>query len=338
MFARRFLLSVVALAAGVLSFGAPARSETLVMVSPPAELDSAVRASLAPWRVKIIVIDMASGTPAELALTQGAGFVVWRDRDELVLWNAGGGIGERRGIPPDLDDASAAALALSIKTWMNLGAPPPPEPPIDGGGNGDTVEPMEHTGGEPPGPTGAAGRVDVLPPPRVPPPLPRLRVDAATGVRSNTGNHGRTDMRLGVAAAARVWRVDAGLAVELGPSHAAQGTGGAGDLSMIAFGVNARYPVVLTPSLVVAPGIGAVMERTRFQGVDTMSRAFSDAGMSIGLDAAGVLEWRRGPFVVGLEIGGTALPSGDLQDRNVKLHTPAHLQARGLARLGLVLR
>jgi hypothetical protein len=334
VFARRLLLSVVALAA----LFAQARGETLVMVSPPAELDSAVRASLAPWRVKIIVVDMASGTPAELALTQGAGFVVWRDDDELVLWNAGGGIGERRGIPPELDDASAAALALSIKTWMNLGAPPPPEPPIDGGDIGDTVEPMEHTGGEPPGPTGEPGRIDGLPGPRAPLPPPRLRVDAATGVRSNAGDHGRTDMRLGVAAAARVWRIDAGFAFELGPSHPAQGIGGAGDLSMMAFGVSARYPLVLAPSLVAAPGVGVVMERSQFRGVDTMSRAFSDAGMNVGFDAGGVIEWRRGPFLLGLEIGGTVLPSGDLQDRNVKLHTPAHLQARGLARLGLVLR
>ncbi len=331
MLARRLLLSVVAIAA----WFAPAAGETLVMVSPPAELDSAVRASLAPWRVKIIVIDMASGTPAELALTQGAGFVVWRDQDELVLWNAGGGVGERRGIPPDLDDASAAALALSIKTWMNLGAPPPPEAAgdsiTDAGGTSDAVEPV--------GPEGTGGpHADVLPAPRVPPPLPRLRVDAATGVRSNTGDHGRTDMRLGLAAAARVWRLDAVLAVELGPSHAARPENGSGDMSMIAFGLHARYPLVLTPSLVAAPGLGVVMEHTTFNGLDEMSRAVTDSDLSVGFDAGGVIEWRRGPLVVGLELGGTVVPSAKLQDGNVKLRTPTHLQARGLARLGVVLR
>lgn len=327
MLARRLLLSVVALAA----LCANAAGETLVMVSPPAELDAAVRASLAPWRVKIIVIDVASGTPAELALTQRAGFVVWRDRDQLVLWNAGGGSGERRGIPADLDDASAAALALSIKTWMNLGAPPPPDPlTVEDGGPSEPIEPS----GPPP-----SGVIDVLrPPPRVAPPLPRLRVDAATGMRSNTGGHGRTDARLGLTAAARVWQLDAVLAAELGSSHQATADNGAGDMSMVAFGLHARYPLVLTPSLVAAPGIGFVMERTSFEGADSMDRTFSDAAMIYGFDASGVIEWRRGPFVVGLEVGGTAVSSADLTDRNVKLHTPAHLQARGLARLGLVLR
>src|SRR5688500_5005586 len=107
------------------------------MVSPPPELDAAVRTSLAPWRVKIIVVDLASGTPAELALAQGAGFVVWADDGELVLWDAGAGTGERRDIPETLDDANAAALALSIKTWMHLGAPPE-----SSSGTGDPAEPI----------------------------------------------------------------------------------------------------------------------------------------------------------------------------------------------------
>jgi hypothetical protein len=310
--ARRVLPSAVVLAALLAWRGAPASAETLVMVSPPAELDQAVRASLAPWRVKIIVIEMASGTPAELALTLGAGFVVWRDHDQLVLWNAGGGAGERRGIPPDLDDAGAAALALSIKTWMNLGAPPPD--PI-------AVEPP---------------RDELLPTPPPPSP-PRARIDAASGVRTNTADHGRTELRLGVAATARVWRLDAGLGVELGPAHAVQTGEGDGDLSMTVVGVHARWPVAVTPTLTVAPGAGAVIERLRFGGLDTMNRGFSSTDTAVGLDGLAVLEWRRGLFVLGLEVGASVVRGADLQDRNVKLHTPAHLQARGLARLGLIL-
>lgn len=302
-----------------------AMAETLVMVSPPPELDAAVRSSLAPWRVKIIVIDMAAGSPAELALTQGAGFVVWRDDDELVLWNASGGVGERRDIPPGLDDASAAALALSIKTWMNLGAPPPP----------DVAFVEDPPPPPPPPPIDDGPAVHAM----TPAPRPLMRIDAATGVRANTGDHGRTDLRVALAAGVRLGPIDALLAVELGPSHPASAVNGTGELSTLVVGAHARWPIALSPALSIAPGVGVVLARNAYAGVDTMDRAFSSSALSPGFDVTGVVEWRWKRLVLGAEVGATGMPlEATQQDRNVRLDTPAHLETRGLARLGVVLR
>jgi hypothetical protein len=321
------LLVAAALVAGLAS-RAPA--ETLVMVSPPAELDAAVRTSLAPWRVKIIAIEMASGTPAELALTLGAGYVVWRDHDQLVLWNAAGSTAERRDIPPGLDDAGAAALALSIKTWMNLGAPPPPE---------DVNDPDPGTGTGRGTGTGTTVTTVTPPPPLAAPEWPRLRLDAAAGIRANTGGHGRTEMRLALAAAVRVGPVDAVLGVELGPAHPASAENGTGELSTVVTSAHARFPVMLSPRLIVAPSAGVVLARGGFSGVDTMDRAFTSSAFSVGADVAGLVEYRRGRFLAGVELGATGVPSSvDYQDRNVKMVTPAHIETRGLARIGLVLR
>lgn len=335
------LLPSVAVIVGLLGATAHAApAETLVLVSPPAELDEAVRTSLAPWRVKILVIDIASGSPAELALTTGAGYVVWRDENELVLWDAGGGTGERREIPPALDDAGAAALALSIKTWMNLGAPPPPGDPV---GVAAMVmdEPPPPVEPPLPPPSDVPSLRAVIPPPAppAPPPPPRFRIDAASGIRANTGGHGRTELRVAIAGAARLGRFDAVLACELGPSHPASAEQGFGELSTLVFSAHARYPLHLSPSVVVAPGLGLVVQRGAFSGVDTMSRAFSSSAFSTGIDAAGLVEWRRGRFLAGLELGATGLPTGaEFKDRGVRMDTPAHIETRGLARIGFVLR
>jgi hypothetical protein len=271
--------------------------------------------------VKIIVIEMASGTPAELALSLGAGFVVWRDDDELVLWDASAGNGERRDVPTELDDAGAAALALSIKTWMHLGAPPAEDPTVTG----------ELEVGAPPGPTPAAPRVS-LPP-------PRLQVEAATGARANLGDDGRTDLRVAVSAGARVGPVDVSLGLELGPAHPTGDDMASGDLSTVSVGAHVRWGVALTPSITIAPRFGLTLQRSAFTGVDAMDRALSATATSPGLDGAGLVQWRRGWLLVSAEVGAVVVPvSQELQDRNLRRVTPAHIEPAGLVRLGLVLR
>lgn len=292
------------------------------MVSPPPPLDAAVRTSLEPWRVKIIVVDLASGTPAELALAQGAGFVVWADDGELVLWDAGAGIGERRDIPAELDDATAAALALSIKTWMHLGAPPPPAedepppPPVDEGA----------------GPA---------PPPIAPAPLPppRFRVEAAAGTRGNLDDDGSASLRASVAAIARTGPIDLVLGLEAGPARTGGDAVATGDLSTFVVSGHARWGVPLARSLTIAPTAGLVVARTTFSGADAMARTFDASATAPGLDAGGIVEWRRGRLVIAAELAATyVLVSQELQDRNMRLVTPAHIEPRGLVRVGLVLR
>lgn len=289
------------------------------MVSPPPTLDAAVRTSLAPWRVKIIVVDLASGTPAELALAQGAGFVVWADDGELVLWDAGAGTGERRDIPVELDDANAAALALSIKTWMHLGAPPPP---LDEG----RVE-------------GPAPEEPPLVAPAPPLPAPRFRIEAAAGTRGNLDDDGNASLRASFAAIARTGPIDLVLGVEAGPTRTGGDDVATGDLSTFVVSGHARWGVPLTRSLAIAPMAGLVVARTTFSGTDDMARTFDASATAPGLDAGGLVEWRRGRLVVAAELAATyVLVSQELQDRNMRLVTPAHIEPRGLVRVGLVLR
>lgn len=305
-------------------------AETLVMVSPAPELDAAVRASLAPWRVTIIVVDLAAGTPAELALSQGAGYVVWSDQGELVLWDARAATGERRGIPAPLDDATAAALALSIKSWMRLGPPPVPDAPVPDG-------PVTELVAETPAPATGRERVDGAPaPPAVSP--PRLRLEAGSGARANAAASGRTALRLAVAAAGRVGPVDVVAGVELGPSHPGGDLMTNGELATLAVTAHARWPFALVPAVTAGPAIGAVLVHTTYRGLDQIARPFAATGFMPGLDVAGVVEWRRGPLVVGAEVGATAIPWGQsLKDRNIRLDTRAHIEPHGLARVGVIL-
>ncbi len=328
---RRLLPAVALICACATAFASNrAGAETLVLVSPPPALDAAVRTSLAPWRVKIIVVQLASGTPAELALAQGAGFVVWADDDELVLWDAGAGVGERRDIPAKLDDASAAALALSIKTWMHLGAPPtssmddPPDGPVDA---------------PPPSEGGVSVLVPVVPAPLAP---PRLRVEASTGARGNIADDGRASFRASIGVVARTGPIDLALGFELGPARATADNVASGDLSTVELSAHARLPVPMTAGLTAYPGAGIVLVRSSFKGADDMARTFVASDLAPGLDAAGLLEWRPARLdrlVVAAEVGATyVLTSQKLQDRNMRLITPAHIEPRGLVRVGFVLR
>src|SRR5262245_3760515 len=114
---------------------APARADTLVLVLVPPPVEAALRVSLAPWGVAIVVVVQAPATydPAALAAERDAAYIAWRRGDELVLYDAALASEERRPLAAEPDDAEAAAVALSIKTWMGLGPPPggarrPPPP------------------------------------------------------------------------------------------------------------------------------------------------------------------------------------------------------------------
>jgi len=173
----------------------------------------------------------------------------------------------------------------------------------------------------------------------IPPPPPRLRVSAATGVRQNAGDHGRTDVRAAFGAGARLGPVDAVLSFELGADHPATAVNGSGDYATTVVAVHGYWPVPLGTALRVGPGVGLVFERVSFAGVDTMDRAAAATGLGVGLDGRLTAEWRRGRLLIGAELGATfLLNSTQLQDRNVKLDTPTHIEPLALVRIGLVLR
>src|SRR5262249_18490987 len=101
-----------------------ARAQTVVLVAPPPALEQAVRTSLAPWRINVEVVASNHDAVQALAAAQEAGYVAWCEDGDLIFWDTAHGTRERRAMAGDLGEADAAALALSIKTWMRLGPPP----------------------------------------------------------------------------------------------------------------------------------------------------------------------------------------------------------------------
>jgi hypothetical protein len=102
----------------------------VVLADPDPELRHAMEHALAPWRLEVVI---DGSPPADTAMAQQqadagtARYVVWRDGDQLVVYDRELGFTEKRGSRSGvLDPPTAAAAALTIKTMMRL--PPPVEP------------------------------------------------------------------------------------------------------------------------------------------------------------------------------------------------------------------
>jgi hypothetical protein len=110
--------------------GAPSARQRVVLADPDLELRHAMEQALAPWHLDVVI---EGPPPIDTAMAQQradadtARFVVWRDGDQLVVYDRELGYTERRGSRSGvLDPPTAAAAALTIKTMMRL-PPPPPE-------------------------------------------------------------------------------------------------------------------------------------------------------------------------------------------------------------------
>jgi hypothetical protein len=106
-------------------------SARVVLADPDPELRHAMEQALAPWRLEVVI---ASAPPADAAMAQEradadtARFVVWRDGDQLVVYDRElGSVEQRDSSAGPLDPPTAAAAALTIKTMMRLPPPPPAE-------------------------------------------------------------------------------------------------------------------------------------------------------------------------------------------------------------------
>lgn len=112
--------------------GEPAARQRVVLADLDPELRHAMEQSLAPWHLQVVVEATA---PEDTAAAQQradintARFVVWRDADQLVVYDRELGSLERRASRNGvLDPPTAAAAALTIKTMMRL--PPPADEPV----------------------------------------------------------------------------------------------------------------------------------------------------------------------------------------------------------------
>jgi hypothetical protein len=177
---------LILLAVGWLAGGAgaaPGGRARVVLADPDPELRHAMEHALAPWRLEV-VIDGAppddAATAEQRAAADTARFVVWRERDQLVVYDRELGSTERRGSRAGaLDPRTAAAAALSIKTMMRL--PPPPE----------AAAASIEAEAAPTGPTPAASRT--------------LRVQAALAARLTFGDATDAMPRISGTAQIRPW-------------------------------------------------------------------------------------------------------------------------------------
>lgn len=112
---------------------APAQHR-VVLADPDPELLLAVRSTLAPWKLEVIVDEPPPADEDEArarAESLRARFVVWRRDGALVVFDRDRDAAEEReSAAGPLDPVDAAGAALTVKTLMRLPPPPPEEAPI----------------------------------------------------------------------------------------------------------------------------------------------------------------------------------------------------------------
>lgn len=288
-------LALAVTLAGLLLLLRPAAADTLVLVDVPPTLERALRTSLAPWGIELVISPAeARYAPAEAAAAHQAGFVVWRRGRSLHLYDAALASDEERPLPAADDDAGAAALALSIKTWMGLGPPP----------------------------GGACGLDDC---PRPPP--HRWLVELATGLRVAPADLGGAGWRYGLAAGHRRGRLEGGVRVELGPSSAGTAFERDGTWSTLLAGAWLRAELAVAPHLSVLPGVGVGYLHAGFHAdrLGPGEQAIDTADGTAYVDAEVGGRWQRGRVAVGARLGLT-MAAGTLgfQSKQLEQSVGAH--------------
>jgi hypothetical protein len=251
-----------------------AKHERIVLVGVPDAVFTATAAALGPWSIAVeATADEIPGDAAAaqaLAARHAATAVAWFDGRELVLYDALARSSSRQPAPATIDDATAAAVALTIKTALRkpvvVAAAAEPDPPP--------------------------------PPPVVPAPAPAIVIDAPPRPRRALAARMTLDAgaRLSGAAAPalarlavrgalteRSWRgVGLVLGVEGGPS--AQVTAEGVDARLSDVGVHAGLELrrAVSPHLWLVPAAGVSVRRVALAGVA------EDPGGAIAVDEAAV--------------------------------------------------
>ena len=245
---------------GIVAAGSPVRAEQaamaqptapvaheapvrLLLLTPPLVFEQAVRAALAPWRV-VVVVEHApppgDATAAEeIADQHRANAVAWMTPRNMVVYDyqtdelVERPIEAPGGEAAEMDDVSAAALALTLKTLLRLPPePPPPDPP----------PPVAVVVAAPPRPAWRLGLLGGL----------RLRGD-------------RTEPRFTIVGERRLGPAAAALWVSFGGGFDVDSGGFVGSWSETAGGVAALLPLE-RGAWRVTPGVGASLHRTSMDG------------------------------------------------------------------------
>lgn len=255
--------------------------DRVLLADPDPELLHAVESSLSPWKLAVVVereIPADDTTAHARADATGARFVVWRERDQLVVFDRGRDVSERRPARAGSFDAvTAAAAALTVKTMMRL--PPPPE---------DAVEIVVA-----PPPPSSAGHVEV-------------RIEAGAAARVATGSDSGLRGLIAVMvrpSADHGWRL--GARGDLGTSTSLDRSGFKGTWSDWALLAAASWTYE-RGAWEVEPWLGAGVARGTLDGTE-MSMARTEHATLLTVRGGGYLRRRLAAFTagLGLELVGT---------------------------------
>lgn len=272
----------------------------IVLVDAPAVLSSALKTALSPWGVSVgsVARDKPGASVPGTALQAGAiarelaaEALVWisRNSDGAALWLYEAGTDTLRARPfPDrpLDAALAAALALSVKTWVL--SPTRTEPPAPSAPPPTAPPPPAPT--PPPAPASPSSPDDAPEPPAderasaaEPPGHPRSRVliygAARQGVLATIGLETRHGMELRLAAwrspldATRLWL---GARVETGAARRVVGQTFRGTYAELNGGLSLGLAQRLGSALLLGLHVGATLHRASVFGTLLPDGALAD--------------------------------------------------------------
>ncbi|MDB4963750.1 MAG: hypothetical protein JWP01_3749 [Myxococcales bacterium] len=299
----RRLATILVLLTAVADAAPPDR--VLVADGDP-ELVRAIESSLAPWR--IVVIADASVPDASSAHVRAdaaeAQYIVWREGDQLVVFDREHGTTEHRAARAGaFDPVSAAAAALTVKTMLRL-------PPLEAGPDApDQVTTLVGTA------------------PVVVAPGPEVRFQLGAGGRVTRGS--QTDLGARVLTAVMVrpwalrgWRI--GIAADLGTatdiSHAGfKGTWNDGSVhGVISWSTRAGA------SLEIEPWIAGGVSRSSFTGEE--SQTMRDETATLPSFRGGVtVRWPVGMWSIGASLGADALVGTPTYTRQQGMGMPVRI-------------
>ncbi|MEO7033894.1 MAG: hypothetical protein ABI548_08430 [Polyangiaceae bacterium] len=284
-------LSLVLVALGFTLARAESPRLRVVLADADPALRRAVADSLEPWHIEVTV-DSATPTDLESARIRAdqsaARFVVWREGDQLVVFDRGSGEAERRTTRVGAYDAAdAAAAALTVKTMMRL--PALPADPI-------VVAPAEERGLE-------------------------VRVEGGAGSRYERGLDSNIALRFIAAAELRPWH-DAGwrfgVLGDFGASAAVDQAGFKGTWSNVSALALASW-ALQREAWEVGPWLAVGLEHSSLDGTE-MAVARTETATLLALRGGVVVHYDVGLFTVGAIAGVEALPTTETY---TKTNSPA---------------
>lgn len=259
---------VLAMLVSRIAVSAPPR---VVLADGDPELLRAIETSLRPWHFVIVIDPETPGGPEaakQRAEQDGARFVVWRDRDELVVFDHETGLAERRPAQTGaLDPTVAAAAALTVKTMMRL--PPPSQVQAD--------------------------VAVIATAPAVAAPGPELRLEVGTGARFEASD---TAARVGLAAMLQPWHGSCwwfGVLGDLGTSDSITQASFKGDWQTWDVLAAARYAIELGHTAwTIEPQLAAGLEHSELDGTEQMMTPRFETALLLALRAGAAARYQLG--------------------------------------------